>query len=117
MLWMFGSHHMAAQSEVALFMANLAWAMAPWLESFAGTMALYFLAMFCASGFIILSIAYATDVYSAAHSGFISGVGSGAWSATVAVVMPFFGRFFDQSAWALSFALAAAFPVVGYLLW
>jgi len=97
--------------------ASLALAVAPWLESFAATLAIYVLAMFCASGFIILSIAYATDVYSSRHSAFISGIGSGAWSATVAAIMPVFGWLFDQAAWGTAFALAAAFPVGGYLIW
>lgn len=96
---------------------SLCLALAPWVASFWGVMALYFLSMFSAAGFIILSIAYATDVYSAAHSGFISGVGSGAWSATVAVVMPVFGHLFDLEYYHAAFALAAAFPAAGFLLW
>ncbi len=89
----------------------------PWFESFSGTMTVYVVSMFCAAGFIILSIAYATDVYSSRHAGLISGIGSGAWSATVAVVMPVFGRLFDEGAWAAAFALAAMIPVAGYLFW
>ncbi len=96
---------------------GLTLAATPLLHSFAKAMAIYFLSMFCASGFIILSIAYATDVYSVKHSGFISGVGAGAWSAAVAVVMPVFGRLFDQSAWGTAFLIAALLPAAGYLLW
>ncbi len=98
-------------------LVGLSLAAPPWLDSFAGTMALYVLSMFCAAGFIILSIAYATDVYSSRHAGLISGIGSGAWSATVAVVMPVFGHLFDGEAWAAAFAVAAAIPLGGYLLW
>jgi MFS family permease len=100
-----------------LAVLGLPLAATPWLNSFALAMAIYFLSMFCAAGFIILSIAYATDVYSIRHSGLISGIGSGAWSATVAVLMPVFGRLFDQGAWPQAFGLAAALPVGGYLLW
>ncbi len=96
---------------------GLCLALAPWTGSFALVMVLYFLSMFCAAGFIILSIAYATDVYSAAHAGLISGVGSGAWSATVAVLMPLFGRLLDLEAYRAAFALAAALPLAGFLLW
>jgi len=101
----------------AIVVIGFALALTPWLQSFVMAMALYFLAMFCASGFIILSIAYATDVYSSRYSGLISGVGSGAWSATVALIMPLFGRLFDQGRWETAFALAAAIPAVGYLVW
>ncbi len=89
----------------------------PWLHSFFWAMVIYFAAMFSAAGFIILSIAYATDVYSARHSGFLSGVGSGAWSALVAVIMPLFGRLFDQGAWGSAFVLAAVIPAAGFLFW
>ena len=90
---------------------------APQFASFSFSMAQLVLAMFAASGFIILSIAYATDVYSSRYAGFISGLSSGSWSATVAVVMPIFGRFLDLKQYDAAFALAAACPVVGFLVW
>jgi predicted MFS family arabinose efflux permease len=80
-------------------------------------MSMLFLAMFVAAGFIILSVSYATSVYSQEHSGFIAGVGAGAWSAVVAVVMPLFGRLFDRAQYDTAFVLAAVFPVIGFLLW
>jgi ACS family hexuronate transporter-like MFS transporter len=80
-------------------------------------MAGFFLAMFCAAGFIIVSIAYATDVYSSRYAGLISGIGSAAWSGAVAVLMPVFGRLFDLERYGAAFALAAALPPAGYLLW
>ena len=96
---------------------SLPLAAAPFLPSFWGVMLIFFLSMFCAAGFIILSIAYATDVYSSRHSALISGVGAGAWSALVAVVMPVFGRLFDLAMYRNAFALAAMFPLLGYLIW
>lgn len=96
---------------------SLPMAAAPWLHSFWLSMLLFFVAMFCASGFIILSIGYATDVYSVKHSGFISGVGAGAWSAAVAVVMPVFGRLFDLEQFQTAFLLASLAPLAGYLVW
>ena len=89
----------------------------PWFASLWSVMSMYFVSMFCAAGFIILSIAYATDVYSVKHSGFISGVGSGAWSATVAVVMPVFGHLFDLEQYGATFVLVAVCPMAGYLVW
>jgi hypothetical protein len=35
----------------------------------------------------------------------------------VAVVMPIFGRLFDLSRFDAGFALAAGFPVAGYVIW
>ena len=40
-----------------------------------------FVAMFVVSGFVILSVAYATHVFSTDHSGYIAGIGAGAGSA------------------------------------
>jgi ACS family hexuronate transporter-like MFS transporter len=76
-----------------------------------------FFAMFVAAGFVILSVAYATQVFSSEHSGVLAGAGAGSWSAVVAVVMPLFGRLFDQQAYAVAFALAAIFPLAGYGIW
>lgn len=80
-------------------------------------MLLFFLAMFVAGGFIILTVAYATHVFSSSHAGLIAGLGAGAWSAAVACVMPVFGRLFDFRRWDAAFVLAAALPVLGYLIW
>lgn len=76
-----------------------------------------FFAMFVASAFVIISISYATAIYSPERSGFIAGMGAGSWSALVAVAMPVFGRFFDQREYETAFLLATGFPVVGYVLW
>jgi len=80
-------------------------------------MAGLFLAMFAVSGFVIVSVAYAIEVYSTAHSGFIAGVGAGSWSAAVALMMPIFGRLFDRRDHQNAFVIAALFPVAGYLGW
>ncbi len=76
-----------------------------------------FLAMFVTAGFIIGGIAFATRIFSTQHSGFLAGLGAGSWSATVALVMPYFGRLFDQGRHEVAFWIAALFPVTGFLLW
>jgi MFS family permease len=80
-------------------------------------MAGLFVAMFAASGFIVLSMAYATRVFSAAHAGLVAGIGAGAWSAAVAVFMPVLGRLFDMRLYPAAFVIAAVFPAVGYAGW
>lgn len=77
----------------------------------------FFFAMFLAAGFIILSVAYATQTFTPSHAGLIAGLGAGSWSAAVALVMPVFGRLFDLRLWDAAFALAACFPVMGWFLW
>jgi ACS family hexuronate transporter-like MFS transporter len=101
----------------AAMLLSLPLAFAPRLPAYGAVMAQLFFSMFVASGFLILPIAYATHVYSRAHSGLIAGLGAGAWSAAVAVVMPVFGRLFDLHRTDTAFVLAALFPVLGYALW
>jgi len=96
---------------------SLPLALVPWVRSFPLALFQMFVAMFLAGGFIILTISYATHLYSAAHSGLIAGLGAGAWSAAVAVVMPVFGRLIDRGRWDAAFLLAAVLPPAGWLLW
>jgi ACS family hexuronate transporter-like MFS transporter len=96
---------------------NLAFAAVPWLPHIAAVMFFLFLAMFVASGFVVLSVAYATHVYSQEHAGVIAGAGAGSWSAVVALMMPFFGRLFDRHQYAPAFLIAASIPVLGYAGW
>lgn len=101
----------------AATLLSLPLALAPWTPSFGLVLLQLFFAMFVAGGFIILAMAYATQTYSTAHSGLIAGLGAGAWSAAVALVMPMFGRLFDLHRSDAAFVLAAAFPVIGYAAW
>jgi MFS transporter, ACS family, hexuronate transporter len=101
----------------ALMLLSLPLAAAPLAPSVAIVMSQMFFAMFVGAGFIILSIAYATDVFSADYSGLIAGAGAGSWSAVVALIMPVFGKLFDNERYDIAFALAAIFPVAGYAIW
>jgi len=85
--------------------------------SAAAALALMFLAMFSAAGFIIGAVTYATRRYSMRYSGWIAGLGAGSWSALVALLMPGFGRLFDLREYAAAFALAAALPMLGCVIW
>jgi len=80
-------------------------------------MFMMFFAMFIAGGFVILSVAYGTNTYSTKDAGFLAGLSVAAWSAAVALLMPFFGRMFDQQNYNAAFALAAACPVLGWIVW
>src|ERR1039457_3809552 len=71
---------------------SLVFALTPLVPGTVSVLVLMFLAMFAASGFLVLSVAYANSVYTADHAGLIAGVGAGSWSAAVAVMMPILGR-------------------------
>jgi ACS family hexuronate transporter-like MFS transporter len=105
--WLFGG----------LALLSLPLAAAPHLASYALVLAELFLAMFLTAGFIIGGIAWATRMYSSRHAGFIAGLGAGSWSASVALVMPYFGRLFDQGRYDAAFLIAALLPSLGFLGW
>lgn len=96
---------------------NLAFAVVPWLRHVGLVMFFLFLAMFVASGFVVISVAYATQVYSSEHAGLIAGAGAGSWSAMVALTMPLFGRLFDQELYSAAFWIATVIPLAGYFIW
>jgi ACS family hexuronate transporter-like MFS transporter len=101
----------------AAMLLSLPLAFNPRLPSYSLVLFGLFFSMFVASGFLILPITYATRVYSAADAGLIAGLGAGAWSAVVAIMMPVFGRLFDLGRIEAAFALAAVFPVAGCGFW
>jgi ACS family hexuronate transporter-like MFS transporter len=76
-----------------------------------------FLTMLGLSGFVVLSIAYATRAFPPGHSGLLAGIGAGSWGAIVALMMPWFGRMFDHSEYATAFRIATLFPIGGYFIW
>jgi MFS transporter, ACS family, hexuronate transporter len=96
---------------------SLPFAVIPLVTHIAAVLALMFVAMFAAAGFIVLSVIDANRVYSSNHSGFLAGAGAGAWSAVVALTMPSFGRLFDTRDYRMAFLLAAVFPVAGLTGW
>jgi MFS transporter, ACS family, hexuronate transporter len=100
-----------------LALLSLPLAVAPFIPDTILFMLTLMFAMFVGAGFLILSIAYANEVFTTESSGLIAGLGAGSWSGAVAVFMPFMGRLFDAREYNAAFAIAAAVPVAGYLLW
>jgi ACS family hexuronate transporter-like MFS transporter len=87
------------------------------LHTLPGVMALLFLAMFDAAGFVLVSLTEATRRHSEDHGAYVAGLGAGAWSLLMTLSMPLFGRLFDDDAFGTAYALAALSPVIGSLAW
>jgi ACS family hexuronate transporter-like MFS transporter len=98
-----------------VLMLPFAWT--PRAGSFAGVLALMFLAMLVAGGNLITAVGYATHAFTPHNAGLIAGLGAGSWSALVALTMPFFGRLADQRRFEEAFLLATLIPVAGLLAW
>lgn len=81
------------------------------------TMLLFFVAMFIAGGFVVLSLSHGMEMQQAANTGFLAGFCISSWSLITAVVMPLFGSMFDHGHYTRSFWLVAMLPVLGVILW
>jgi len=100
-----------------MVLLSLPLAAVPYVGSYPITLTLFFLAMFTASSFTIGGLAYPSQHYSTSHSGFIGGLGTGSWSAVVALALLLIGRLFDEHSYSTAFVLATALPVAGYVFW
>jgi ACS family hexuronate transporter-like MFS transporter len=85
----------------------------PAFRSGAVVLALMFLAMFVAAGFVIVSLAETTRRHADPHAGYLAGLGAGSWSGLMVGATPLFGRLFDRGAYPLAFAVAACAPAIG----
>jgi ACS family hexuronate transporter-like MFS transporter len=92
-------------------------ALAARLHTLGGVLALLFLAMFDAAGFVIVSLTETTRRHSEDHGAYLAGLGAGAWSLLMTLSMPLFGYLFDIAAFGTAYALAALSPLVGSLGW
>jgi ACS family hexuronate transporter-like MFS transporter len=87
------------------------------LRSVAAVLTLLFLAMFAAAGFVIVSLAETTRRHAPGHGAYLAGLGAGSWSGLMTLAMPLFGRLLDRKEYGTAYALAAAAPALGALLW
>ena len=87
------------------------------LTSGATVLLVMWLEMFACAGLVVMAVSYVTQAFPSSQAGLLAGLGAGAWGAVVALMMPWFGRLFDQSEYATAFRIAAVFPVAGYALW
>lgn len=102
---------------MACAVLSLPFAAVPLSGSVAVVLAAMFVEMFAASGFVVLSVGYATDVFSSRHAGLIAGAGAGSWSFLVTIMMPRLGHLFDLKQYQIAFGTVAVLPLLGYCMW
>ncbi len=74
----------------------LATSMTTWTASWIAALAFFSWGMFIAVAFIVISLHLSARAYPRGETGMVAGIGSGAWSAVVAILLPIYGRFFDH---------------------
>jgi MFS family permease len=81
------------------------------------TMVIFFLQMFIAGGFVVLSLSDGMNAQRKESSGFLAGFAISSWAAVTGILIPILGHFFDQNKYVEGFWIVAGLPVVGTLVW
>ena len=102
---------------VMLSILALATSMTTWTTSWIAALAFFSWGMFIAVAFIVISLHLSARAYPREETGMVAGIGSGAWSAVVAILLPIYGRFFDHQQYAATFISLSLIPAVGTALW
>lgn len=102
---------------LALGVLGLPLGFTPLAQNAAVALAIFVWTTFIAAGIVVFSLRSGAMTYPPEQTSLVAGIGAGSWSALVAVVMPIFGRWFDQKDYGLTFGTICAIPVIGMLLW
>jgi len=106
-----------AMFSVAGFLIVLAPLAARSAHPVLATMVLFYLQMFVAGGFVVLSLSDGMSVQRKENSGFLAGFSISCWAGVTGLLTPVLGHLFDAHAYEKSFWLVAWLPVVGTGLW
>jgi MFS transporter, ACS family, hexuronate transporter len=104
-----------------LYLLLAAFALVPSLvtntHSSIAALAFFSWGMFIAVAFIVMSLHLGARAYPRAETGMVAGIGSGAWSAVVAILLPIYGLWFDLRWYAATFISLSLIPFLGTALW
>lgn len=86
-------------------------------RSWIAALAFFSWAMFIAVGFIVTSLHLSARAYPRDETGMVAGIGSGAWSAVVAILLFIYGPWCDRQWYAAVFISLSMVPILGTALW
>lgn len=78
--------------------------------------AFFLWAMFVGDGFIVMGLHVGARVFSKAQAGMAAGIGGGAWSMVLAVILPQYGRWIDAHRFLPIFVTMSLLPLAGTLI-
>ena len=78
---------------------------------------LFFWAMFVADGFVVMSLRVGALIYPRDQTAMVAGIGSGSWSAVLAILLPVYGRWFDLQWYGAIFTSMSLLPLAGTAIW
>lgn len=86
------------------------------MTSWIAALALFSWGMFIAVAFIVVSLHVAARAYPRDETGKVAGIGSGAWSAVVALLLLAYGPLFERQMYSAVFVSLSAVPILGTAL-
>ena len=87
------------------------------MNSWIAALAVFSWGMFIAVGFIVTSLHVAARMYPRDETGKVAGIGSGAWSAVVALLLFAYGPWFGRQMYTPLFVTLSLVPAFGTVLW
>ncbi len=79
--------------------------------------ALFSWGMFVGVGFVVTSLHLSVRAYPKSETGMVSGIGSGAWSAVVAILLIAYAEWINRGRWTYIFVSLSLVPALGTALW
>jgi ACS family hexuronate transporter-like MFS transporter len=92
-------------------------ALVTFTDSLAVVLGLFLWSTFVADGFVVMSLRVGSHIYPRDQVGVAGGIGSAAWSAVAAIVVPVYARFVEQQSYTAIFVSMSLLPLFGTLLW
>jgi predicted MFS family arabinose efflux permease len=83
----------------------------------ASTMALFFVEMLIAGGYVVFALSDGMATVPKQHSSFLAGISISAWALVTGLLMPVIGKLFDQKLYDSTFWIVACMPLLGTILW
>lgn len=92
-------------------------ALVTFTDSLAVVLGLFLWSTFVADGFVVMSLRVGSHIYPREQVGMAGGIGSAAWSAVAAIVIPIYTRMVADQSYTTIFVSMALLPLFGTLLW
>jgi len=88
-----------------------------WYHSWVMALVLLSSTMFAAGGLVVVTLRTGALAYPANQKSMAAGVASSSFSAGIALLLPFCGKFFDLHQYGSAFTMVGVLPLVGTLIW
>lgn len=88
-----------------------------WFHSAPIAIALLAATLFASGGLVVVTLRTAALAYPPHQRSMAAGIASSSFSATVAILLPVCGRFFDAHRYQSAFTMVAVLPLIGTLIW